>query len=254
MLNNKKLKSILVGGYPLKESMDDPMVDSDFFADSFANSFFPVIEGTPYEREDYSIPANWLEIYDCLRKKILKYEEHCEYMLSRELTKDMFHNHALFLMKASLRAFSPYTAKAEKLLKKLEQMESSFYLERFINAQDYGGKQGDMSDYKTALEEIKAGNKKTHWIWYIFPQMRGLGKSEISDFYGIDGREEAYAYMEHPVLSKRLIEATEAVLNNEHTPYEIFGQDTIKFRSCMLLFSTVSDHPVFKKILQKYKW
>lgn len=127
-------------------------------------------------------------------------------------------------------------------------------LSRFINAQDFGGIYDNTSTYDTALQEITEGYKKTHWIWYIFPQMRGLGKSEISDFYGIDGREEAYAYMEHPVLSSRLIEATEAVLNNEHTPYEIFGQDTIKFRSCMLLFSTVSDHPVFKKILQKYKW
>ena len=127
-----------------------------------------------------------------------------------------------------------------------------FYLQRFINAQDFPDE--GMSDYKTALEEIKAGNKKTHWIWYIFPQMKGLGHSENANFYGIDGREEAYAYMEHPILSSRLIEATQAVLDSEHTPYEIFGQDTIKFASCIKLFSTVSDHPVFKKILQKYKW
>ena len=78
-------------------------------------------------------------------------------------------------------------------------------LSRFINAQDFGGIYDNTSTYDTALQEITEGYKKTHWIWYIFPQMRGLGKSEISNFYGIDGREEAYAYMEHPILSSRLI-------------------------------------------------
>ena len=90
-------------------------------------------------------------------------------------------------------------------------------------------------------------------MWYIFPQMIGLGKSEKSKFYGLT-REEAKDYMEHPILSKRLIEATEAVLNNQKSAYEIFGYDVIKFRSCMLLFASVSDEPVFKKVLVKYGW
>ena len=125
-----------------------------------------------------------------------------------------------------------------------------FYLKRFLNAQNSGGLYDNMTDYPTALQEINSGYKKTHWIWYVFPQMKGLGKSEISEFYGINGREEAYAYMQDPILSKRLIEATEAVLNNEHSAYNIFGQDIIKFRSCMLLFATISDHPVFNKLLR----
>jgi uncharacterized protein (DUF1810 family) len=125
---------------------------------------------------------------------------------------------------------------------------------RFIHAQDFGGIYDNTSTYSQALEEINNRYKKTHWIWYVFPQMKGLGKSEISEFYGINGREEAYAYMQDLILSKRLIEATEAVLNNEHSAYNIFGQDIIKFRSCMLLFATISDHPVFKQVIKKYHW
>ena len=103
-----------------------------------------------------------------------------------------------------------------------------FYLQRYLNAQDFGNVEYGTESYATALQEIKDGHKKTHWMWYVFPQMKGLGKSEMSSFYGINGREEAIAYMEHPILSKRLIEATEAVLNNPKSAYEIFGYDVIK--------------------------
>ena len=129
-----------------------------------------------------------------------------------------------------------------------------FYLKRFLNAQNSGGLYDNMTDYRTALQEINNGCKKTHWIWYVFPQMKGLGKSEISEFYGINGREEAYEYMQNPILSERLIKATEAVLNNKHSVYNIFGQDVIKFRSCMLLFATISDNPIFKQVIKKYSW
>jgi uncharacterized protein (DUF1810 family) len=129
-----------------------------------------------------------------------------------------------------------------------------FYLQRFVNAQDSGLVEYGTASYETALREIKRGRKTSHWIWYVFPQMKGLGRSQLSQFYGINGREEAYAYMDHPVLSQRLIEATEAVLNNEKSAYEIFGNDTVKFKSCMRLFASVSDHPVFKKVIQKYSW
>lgn len=125
---------------------------------------------------------------------------------------------------------------------------------RFIHAQDSGGIYDGTSTYKQALEEIRNGHKRTHWIWYVFPQMKGLGHSEISEFYGINGREEAKAYMENPILSQRLIEATQAVLDSEHSAYDIFGQDVIKFRACMLLFSTISDDIVFKQVINKYRW
>ena len=121
-------------------------------------------------------------------------------------------------------------------------------LDRFLEAQDHNG------TYQQALEEIRAGKKKTHWIWFVFPQMAGLGTSEKSQFYAIVHRGEAERYIEHPVLRARLIEATEAVYNNERTVYEIFGNDTIKVRCCMKLFASVSDIPVFKKMLEKYCW
>lgn len=125
---------------------------------------------------------------------------------------------------------------------------------RFIHAQDSGGIYDDTGTYAQALEEVRAGHKRGHWMWYVFPQMKGLGHSEIANFYGINGREEAYAYIDHPVLRDRLVEISEAVLNNEKTAYDIFGRDIIKFRACMLLFASVSDIPVFKNIVAKYRW
>ncbi len=125
---------------------------------------------------------------------------------------------------------------------------------RFVHAQDSGGIYDGTSTYAQALEEVRAGHKRGHWIWYVFPQMKGLGKSEISQFYGINGREEAKAYIEHPVLRERLVEICEAVLNSETSVYDIFGSDAIKVRSCILLFASVCDIPVFKQIKSKYRW
>ena len=125
---------------------------------------------------------------------------------------------------------------------------------RFIHAQDSGGLYDGTGTYQEALQEVKAGHKKGHWIWYIFPQMKGLGHSEISEFYGINGREEAKAYIEHPVLKERLVEICEAVLNSQTSVYDIFGSDTIKVRACVLLFASVSDIPVFKQIKSRYRW
>ena len=128
-------------------------------------------------------------------------------------------------------------------------------LQRFLNAQDSGLVDEGTETYATALKEIKAGHKRTHWIWYVFPQMKGLGHSYLSEFYGINGREEAKAYIEHPILRERLIEATQAVLDNkEKSAYEIFGNDVIKFRSSMLLFASVAEMPIFKQVLVKYGW
>ncbi len=125
---------------------------------------------------------------------------------------------------------------------------------RFIHAQDSGGIYDGTGTYAEALQEVKAGHKRGHWIWYVFPQMKGLGKSEISEFYGINGREEAKTYIEHPVLRERLVEICEAVLNSETSVYDLFGRDAIKVRSCVLLFASVSDIPVFKQIKSKYRW
>ena len=117
-------------------------------------------------------------------------------------------------------------------------------LQRFIDAQRFG--------YETALKEMKAGEKRSHWIWYVFPQVKGLGRSPDSQFYGIDGLEEAKAYLEHPVLGKRLREITHEVRNHSgKNIYSIMGAriDAMKFKSSMTLFDTVSPNDIFAKAL-----
>lgn len=119
-------------------------------------------------------------------------------------------------------------------------------LNRFLLAQE--------ADYEKALAEVKAGKKVTHWIWYIFPQLKGLGHSARSQYYGIDGREEAKEYIEHPVLRERLVEISQVVLNSEYTVYQIFGSDAIKVYSCVMLFASICDIPVFQKLKERYGW
>ena len=109
--------------------------------------------------------------------------------------------------------------------------------------------------YAQALQEVKNGKKETHWMWWIFPQMRGLGKSERSQFYGIPDRDQARLFLEHPYLGKHLIEITQAVFDSDKTPYEIFGADVIKFRSCMKLFASLENtNKIFKQIIKKQQW
>ena len=109
--------------------------------------------------------------------------------------------------------------------------------------------------YAQALQEVKNGKKETHWMWWIFPQMRGLGKSERSQFYGIPDRDQARLFLEHPYLGEHLIEITQAVFDSDKTPYEIFGADVIKFRSCMKLFASLENtNKIFKQIINKNHW
>ena len=120
-------------------------------------------------------------------------------------------------------------------------------LNRFLEAQKIM--------YETALEEIKKGEKESHWIWYIFPQLRGLGYSPKAYTYGIDGLEEAKAYLEHPVLSARLIEITEALLTHRGKDIEdIMGDiDALKLRSSMTLFAHISEtNSVFQRVLEVF--
>ena len=121
-------------------------------------------------------------------------------------------------------------------------------LQRFIDAQDKD------NTYQTALKEIKEGNIETRWGLYIFPQLARLGKTEIAQFYGITHRGEAMDYIENPILRDRLIEATEALYNGDKSVYELFGNFSFNIRNCMKLFASVSDHPIFKKMLDKYNW
>ena len=107
-------------------------------------------------------------------------------------------------------------------------------LQRFLIAQE--------RDYATALAELRAGRKKTHWIWYILPQLAGLGTSRMASYYGIRSAEEAAAYLTHPTLGARLVECVVAINSHRHSTAEaILGNvDAMKFRSCATLFASVA--------------
>ena len=112
--------------------------------------------------------------------------------------------------------------------------------DKFLNAQELF--------YEQALREIKAGKKEGHWIWFVFPQLKGLGKSNNSRFYGISSIDEARAYYEHPVLGKRLKKAANTLLKSNKSAQEIFGElDAMKVRSCMTLFKEVVKYSLEEK-------
>ena len=120
-------------------------------------------------------------------------------------------------------------------------------LDRFVVAQQ--------RDYETALAEIKAGRKRNHWMWYIFPQIGGLGFSEMSKRYAIKNLQEAADYLDHPILGTRLKQISHSLLNlSEDDPTEIFGDpDDMKLRSSMTLFASVPGaDQVYEKVLEKF--
>ena len=120
-------------------------------------------------------------------------------------------------------------------------------LSRFLKAQEY--------DYAQALREIRAGRKRSHWMWYIFPQIQGLGFSSTAQYYAIRDLNEAKDYLAHPVLGARLKEISEALLELDGlSAHEIFGYpDDLKLRSCMTLFRMADlNCEIFEQVLEKY--
>ncbi len=119
-------------------------------------------------------------------------------------------------------------------------------LDRFIIAQEHS--------YDTALREIRAGRKRSHWMWYIFPQIAGLGMSHTAQLYAISDIGEAHRYIEHPLLGARLIEISRALLELDSSDASaVMGYpDDLKLRSCMTLFAQVSGDPVFTAVLDKF--
>jgi uncharacterized protein (DUF1810 family) len=118
---------------------------------------------------------------------------------------------------------------------------------RFLDAQN--------KLYLTALDEIKNGKKESPWMWFIFPQIKGMGSSDTSKFYEIKNADEAIAFLEHPILGKHLVEITsELVKKEEETVSNIFGiNDVAKLQSCMTLFANVQNsEPIFQEVLHKY--
>jgi len=126
-------------------------------------------------------------------------------------------------------------------------MSDVYNLHRFLTVQ--------ARVYDTVLAELRAVRKSGHWIWFIFPQIIGLGHSAMAQQFAITSLDETKAYLQHPVLGPRLRECTQLVLNvNGRSAEEIFGYpDNLKFRSCMTLFSTATtDNTIFKDALLKY--
>ena len=123
----------------------------------------------------------------------------------------------------------------------------TYNLNRFIDAQ--------LRDYPNALSEIKNGKKQSHWMWYIFPQINGLGRTEMSDYYAIKDLDEAKAYMQEPMLRSHLLEICEALLSlNEKYANKVVGfPDDLKLKSSMTLFSQACpEENVFQKVLDKF--
>src|SRR5579872_4508916 len=128
-----------------------------------------------------------------------------------------------------------------------QQANDRYTLQRFVTAQE--------RVFDQVLAELRTGSKMSHWIWFIFPQIYGLGRSSVSQEYAISGREEATAYLQHPLLGPRLKNCTQLVLQVEgRSALDIFGSpDDMKFRSCMTLFAEVSpDDDIFQRALEKY--
>ncbi len=123
----------------------------------------------------------------------------------------------------------------------------NYNLDRFLKAQD--------RYYECALSEIKNGRKESHWMWFIFPQLKELGYSDMAQYYGIENLDEARTYIEHPILGERLREISSALLSlTENNPYKVMGHpDHLKLCSCMTLFSKATDdNQVFIDVINKY--
>lgn len=126
-------------------------------------------------------------------------------------------------------------------------MQDTWNLQRFVEAQ--------APVYGTALAELRAGRKRTHWMWFVFPQIAGLGHSPMAQHYAISGLAEAKAYLAHPLLGSRLEECTEAVKTHRgRSAHEIFGTpDDMKFRSCLTLFAYAAlGGRLFRETLQQF--
>ena len=120
-------------------------------------------------------------------------------------------------------------------------------LDRFVEAQ--------APVYDRALEELRAGDKRSHWMWFVFPQLAGLGRSPTAQRFGLQGKDEALAYLDHPVLGARLLECCDALVHlDTHDPVSVLGLvDALKLRSSMTLFQAVApDVTLFGEVLDRY--
>lgn len=127
-------------------------------------------------------------------------------------------------------------------------------MNRFLIAQNNLTFSGE-TVLEKAIREISNGYLNIHcWIRYLFPQMKGLGKSKVTEFYGIKGREEAYAYMNDEELRNRYLRCCQAIIDSNKTIYEIFGNNAMRIRSSLLLMNSVCDNKLIKTLLIKHRW
>ena len=198
----------------------------------------------------------------------------CRALMDCEWSDGFLNEDEVLSLRASLIEFALLgSQEAQQLLRKLDKTygaDDDFIIDkvekrcpmlrRFVNAHEGNGRGVNADDrpssYSQALEEVRSGQKMTGWIWYVFPQLHGIKGTHSAPalFYGIDGRREAFEYICHPTLRNHLVEICEAVLNNTHTVYEIFGHDTMKVRACVRLFASVTDISVFQQLIRKYVW
>ena len=165
---------------------------------------------------------------DALRKTL--YRKADEFGIDRQVMENILKNHI---------PSSPVSDPAAR--------DDKYELSRFLKAQE--------NIYGTVLSELRSGWKQSHWMWFIFPQIEGLGESPVSQRYAISSLDEAGEYLKHPVLGARLLECSKIILFLEgRTALDIFGRpDDLKLKSSMTLFSCVPDtDPVFKAVLKKY--
>ena len=125
-------------------------------------------------------------------------------------------------------------------------MVDPYNLERYVSAQEHS--------YNDAISELLDGQKQSHWMWFVFPQIKGLGSSDLAQRYAISGAGEAAAYVAHPILGSRLIKCCNLILDiDDRSAQDIFGGiDAMKLRSSMTLFSRAVGNPTFSKVLAKY--
>ncbi len=126
-------------------------------------------------------------------------------------------------------------------------MSDPYNLQRFVEAQE--------GVFESALAELHSGRKQSHWMWFVFPQLAGLGRSSTARFYGVSGRGEAIAYLSHPDLGLRLAKSVEALLPwaGKRSPEQILGPiDSMKLRSCLTLFDAIEPAGVFAQALNAF--
>lgn len=238
---------------------------------------FPVYEGTEGVPDGTPELTRYGFVSLMCDKKFMNgfFVPRCRKLMKRNFSKPRLDAKKIHSLRASLIEFALLgSIEAQDLLDKINQEyghDDAFIssivmtrwpqmqnLDRFLSAQEGVGlcKNGTPT-YNSALREIQGGCKRSHWISYIFPQICDDNSQGCNEYkcYGIKGQMEAVQYINHPVLRQRLIEMTKAVMNCGYSIYEIFSKFDVRiFKSCINLFASVSDIPIFDKIRTQYGW